>query len=283
MRGTKRAVALLAAALCAPACGVTDAERAPVESVALSPASLRLTEGTTGTFDVDVRDAAGSSVRDRRVVWASSNPAVATVSDRGVVTAVQAGSADVAATAEGKSAIAPVTVLAAAPAIASVSVTPSPVNLLVAQSATLTATAYDSEGKPVAGRSVVWTTSNAAVAVVSQSGRVTGVTPGEAAVTATIDGFSGTATVTVALVPVSRVVVTPSQRTIDAGKTATLTARLYDAAGNVLTGRAVTWRSEDTRIATVDEAGVVRGLRKGTVTITATSEGKLGTAQIRVE
>ena len=56
-----------------------------------------------------------------------------------------------------------------------------------------------------------------------------------------------------------------------------------DAAGNTLSGRAVAWSSADTRIATVDQVGVVRGVRHGTVVITATSEGKLGTATVRVD
>jgi uncharacterized protein YjdB len=55
-----------------------------------------------------------------------------------------------------------------------------------------------------------------------------------------------------------------------------------DAAGNVLTDRVVTWSSSNTGIATVDQSGVVRGVRRGTVTITATSEGKFGTASIKV-
>jgi uncharacterized protein YjdB len=67
------------------------------------------------------------------------------------------------------------------------------------------------------------------------------------------------------------------------GKSTTLTARVTDAAGNVLTNRAVTWSSGDTRIATVDQSGVVRGVRKGSAVITATSEGKFGTATVRVE
>ena len=56
-----------------------------------------------------------------------------------------------------------------------------------------------------------------------------------------------------------------------------------DASGNLLSGRAVTWESSDTRIATVDQAGVVRGVRKGNVIVTARSEGKVGTATIRVQ
>ena len=79
---------------------------------------------------------------DRRIVWASSNPAVATVSDRGVVTAVQAGRADVAATAEGKTGVAAVTVLALPAQVSSVRITPDRLDLFVAQAEGLAAVAY---------------------------------------------------------------------------------------------------------------------------------------------
>jgi len=58
---------------------------------------------------------------------------------------------------------------------------------------------------------------------------------------------------------------------------------LTDAAGNVLTNRVVTWSSSNTQIAIVNQSGVVTGVRNGTVVITATSEGKFGTASVQVK
>jgi len=129
----------------------------------------------------------------------------------------------------------------------------------------------------------VWTTNNATVAAVSQTGRVTALIPGSAIITAVIDGFAGYATVNVALVPVSKVIVSPSNVAVGVDKTTTFTARVTDADDNTLTGRAVTWSVGDTRIATIDQAGVVRGVRRGSTTVIATSEGKSGTATVRVE
>ena len=167
--------------------------------------------------------------------------------------------------------------------VASVTIAPNTVSLFVAAGANLAATAVDNRGATVTGRPVVWTTNNATVASISQTGRVTGLLPGTAVITAVVDGAAGHATVSVSLMPVSRVVVTPADVSIDAGKNSTLTARTMDALGNTLTGRAVTWVSSDTRIVTVDQAGVVRGVRRGSSVVTATSEGKSGTATVRVE
>jgi uncharacterized protein YjdB len=284
MRWFGRGMPLVHAVLLGSACGVSDTdEPAPVETVVVSPATIDVLTGGTGALEAQVKDASGNVLRNRRVVWASANPAIATVSDNGIVAGVSAGRVDVAATSEGVSDIASVTVVAAAARVSSVRIAPDKTDLLVAGSTNLVATPYDSRGASIVGRTVVWMTNNATVAAVSQTGQVTGILPGAAVITAVIDGVSGTSAITVRLVPVARVTVTPSTVAIDAGKTATLTARVTDAAGNVLTGREVTWTSSDTRIVTVDQAGVVRGVRSGTVVVTATSEGKFGTSSVKVK
>jgi trimeric autotransporter adhesin len=284
MRLFWRRMPLVHAVLFASACGVTDTdEPSPVESVVVTPPTLEVGVGATGALDAEVTGFGGAVLRDRRVVWASANPGVATVSDKGVVTGVSAGRVEIAATVEGKSGIASVTVVPAPAKVASVKIVPDKVDLFVAASTNLVATPYDSRGAAIPGRAVVWTTNNVTVVAVSQSGRVTALVPGTAVITAVIDGFAGYANITVSLVPVASVAVVPSDVAIDAGKSTTLTARVMDGAGNTLTGRAVTWSSSDERIATIDQAGVVRGVRRGTVVMTAKSEGKLGTGTVRVE
>ena len=98
-------------------------------------------------------------------------------------------------------------------------------------------------------------------------------------------GKSDTATVTVtpsAVEPVASVAVTPAQASVDEGRTVQLTATPKDANGNSLSGRTVIWTSGDTAVAMVNGAGLVTGVAAGSVTITATSEGKSGAAAITV-
>jgi uncharacterized protein YjdB len=284
MRWFGRGMPLVHAVLLGSACGVTDTdEPVPVETVVVSPATLDVLTGGTGALEAQVKDASGNVLRNRRVVWASANPAIATVSDNGIVSGISAGRVNVAATSEGVSDMASVTVVAAAARVMSVRIAPDKADLFVAGSTNLVATPYDSRGAAIVGRTVVWMTNNATVASISQTGHVTGIVPGTAVITAVIDGVTGTAAITVRLVPVARVTVAPATVAIDVGKSATLTAKVMDAAGNVLTGRDVTWTSADTRIVTVDQAGVVRGVRSGTVLVTATSEGKFGTSSVKVK
>lgn len=282
MRRLWRAVPLVAVLL-GSACGVSDTHApTPVESVVVTPRTLQLVAGTAGALVAEVRDGAGNVLTDRRLVWASANPAIATVSSNGVVTGVSAGSVDIAATSEGKSAVATVRVVPLPPQVASVRIAPDNVYVYVAGAADLVATPFDGQGTAIGGRNAVWTTNNVSVAAISQSGRVTGLVPGTAVITAVIDGVAGYANVTVRLVPVAKVTIMPVGASVSEGKSIQLVARVTDDAGNVLTNRSVTWASSNAGIATVNQSGVVRGVRKGTVTITATSEGKFGTASVRV-
>jgi len=69
---------------------------------------------------------------------------------------------------------------------------------------------------------------------------------------------------------------------VAAGQTVQLSATPKDSAGNVLAGRVVTWATTDAAVATVSGSGLVTGLVVGTATITATSEGKSGSAALTV-
>ncbi|HWP37175.1 MAG TPA: Ig-like domain-containing protein [Gemmatimonadales bacterium] len=95
-------------------------------------------------------------------------------------------------------------------------------------------------------------------------------------------GLADTADVTVTSVPVAWVEVSPSSGSVPAGQTLQLSAAVKDSAGAVLAGRLVTWASSNLAIATVSENGLVTGLLAGSAVITATSEGKSGTAEITV-
>lgn len=61
-----------------------------------------------------------------------------------------------------------------------------------------------------------------------------------------------------------------------------LGAVLKAADGTVLTGRTVSWSVDDTTVATVSASGLVAGRAAGTAIVTASSEGKAGTAQLTV-
>lgn len=81
--------------------------------------------------------------------------------------------------------------------VATVSVALSPSTLPVSQTAQATATLRDASGNVLTGRTVVWSSSSAAVARVATTGLVTALTTGSATIVATSEGKSGSAGVTV--------------------------------------------------------------------------------------
>src|SRR2546422_462982 len=253
----------------------------PVASVTVTPGTASLTVGQTVQLTATPRDANGNPLTGRVITWQSSDNTIATVNGSGLVTGARPGGpVTMTATSEGQSGTATVTVTVAR--VAAVTVTPSAANIAITGTVQLTATPRDANGNPLTGRAISWSSSNNNIATVNGSGLVTGVTAGSVTITATSEGQSGTASITVAGAPVASVTVTPPSASVPAGQTVQLTATLKDANGNVLTGRTVTWASNNTTVATVNSNGLVTTKVAGSATITVTSEGQSGTAAITV-
>lgn len=161
-------------------------------------------------------------------------------------------------------------------AVASVVVALSSPQLMVGGNTVATATLRGANNELLAGRTVVWATSNLAVASVNAAGLVTTLTAGSATITATSEGQSGSSALTVIGAPVSTIVVS-GPGTLSVGQTSSYSATLRDASGAVLIDRSVSWRSTNNAVATVSAAGVVSAVASGTTVISAASEGRIGT------
>ena len=269
----------------------------PVARVTVALGTVALQTGQTTQASATAYDATGNVLAGRAVAWSTSDAAVATVSASGVVTAVGAGSATVTAAIGGQSGGASVTVTAPAtppppppppPTVAKVSVTLGAASLTVGGSTAATATPRDGSDNPITGRAVTWSSSDASVATVSASGGVTAVGAGSATITATVDGVTGSASLTVTSptppppAAVASVTVALGTSSLVVGGTTAATATLRDAGGTVLTGRPVAWSSSDGTVASVSAAGTVSAVGAGTVTVTATSGGVTGSATLSV-
>ncbi len=165
-------------------------------TVMLAPASLALKAGESASLEVKVADDSGKPLAaPRTVVWASSDPSVATVAN-GRVAAVGGGKAVISASLGALKGEAPVTVRL--PEFARLAVKPGKLALAKAgQSGKLSAAALDKKGKPVAGVPMAWKSSAEAVARVAPDGTVTAVKKGKARITASAGGRSASAEVTV--------------------------------------------------------------------------------------
>jgi len=168
--------------------------------------------------------------------------------------------------------------------VASVEVTPSSGSLVLGGTAQLTATPKTASGLAVPGRTVAWSSSNAAAVSVAQDGTITAnALGGPVRITATVDGVSGDAQITVQPFPIARIEIAPQTTGVLVGNSTNLVATAYDAQGNPLPDRIPFWTSSAPTIAAVTSTGIVLGMAEGgPVTITATAEGKTGTATVTV-
>lgn len=143
---------------------------------------------TSITIDVGAKSRLTATVSDATatVVWSSSDENVATVAE-GTVTAVAVGTATITAKVGEVSATCEVTVKAPA----TLDISDATAALEAGATKQLTATKANTED------AIVWTSSNEAVATVSDSGLVTAVQGGEATITATCGSLEATCVVTV--------------------------------------------------------------------------------------
>lgn len=192
--GTATATALGTSELTAtdPATGIAsgvtvEVVAAQVVSLAVSPIAPRMPLGTTLQLAADatltddtVADLAAS------VTWTSSDPAIATVSPSGLVTAAAVGTATITAKDPASLQEASTTVEVASAEIASLAISPDAPTILVGTTLQLAADATLTDDTIVdLAASVTWTTSDPAIATVSSSGLVTAVAVGTVTITTT--------------------------------------------------------------------------------------------------
>ncbi len=238
-------------------------------SVTLSKTSLTLEEGAIANLTATVLP---TNADDKSVTWTSSNTAVATVSSNGQVKAVKAGNATITVTTVdgGLKATCAVTVteLAIVPVHpTSISLSEMALELNEGETATLTAIVLPENADD---KSVVWSSSNTAVATVSE-GVVRALAEGQAMITATtVDGeLTATCPVTVKKAVVEpvhpeSVMLSADSLKLTEGQSATLTATVLPADAD---NKSVTWSSSNTAVVTVNN-GVVKAVKAGYAVIT---------------
>lgn len=254
--------------------------RAPVATLTVAPTTLSLIVGEAGQLAASPRDAGGAIVPDVPITWTSSQPAVASVSSTGEVRALAAGSATITASGAGKSAEVAVTVSRAP--VATVTVDPTTLALRVGATGQLTATARNADGATIAGAAIAWLSSAPAVATVSSTGEVRALTTGNTTITATSEGRSASATVTVSPPMVAELTVDPTSLALTVGEARDLTATARDADGGVLGSATISWTSSAPDVATVSSTGRVTAVAVGSAAITASADGKAASAAVTV-
>ncbi|HEY2379304.1 MAG TPA: Ig-like domain-containing protein [Gemmatimonadaceae bacterium] len=235
--------------------------------------------GDTFTLSGSPRNPSGDTVPGVRLRWMSSDDAVATVDDaRGTVQAISAGEVQITASVGGVHNEVRLTVVPKR--VATISVSLPPGALHAGDRVQLVATPEDKRHEAVQ-TAVHWASADEAIAIVSQEGVVSAKSPGEVLVWAESQGVRAMARIEVSPAPVVSVQpVVPS--VLEVGESAELSAKMFDASGEVLDGRPVRWSSSDSSIAEIIGDRVVRARSAGVARLTCNSEGKLATAAVAI-
>jgi serine/threonine-protein kinase len=218
---------------------------------------------------------------DTAVRWVSRNPTVASVTDDGTLAAKRRGVAVVVAESGGVARAA--TIIVMPPPVVAVVIDGVAPTLVVGTVTSLRAIARMAARAETVDQERVfeWRSSDPAVATVSTGGSVTARKPGRATISATCEGVRGQVDVTVVTVRAHSIVVKSLSSPLRRGDTATLSASVYDAGGNVLE-RPVTWRSSDARVVSVDQEGRIVARDEGWAIVTAQADGIESPAEIVV-
>jgi len=271
MRKLSLALQVLVLAACGGGDSGTNAPPppAPVASVTVTLSANAIFLGGGVTATAVARDAANNTLSGRSVTWNSSLPSVASISASGVVTTVAIGNTTITATIEGVNGSASLTVNP--PPVATVTVGLTTATLQPGQGTLATASLFSSSGAPLTGRVVTWSSTNPLVATVSGAGAVVAVAPGTTQITATSEGQSGSAVLTVTQPPVATLTLSGTER-VKAGDSYqyTATARLGD--GTIVV-RPVTWSVVEPGRGTITQGGVLTPAGSGAMTVRAAVEG----------
>ena len=251
-----------------------------VAGVSLDKTEIVLVEGSNQTLTATVEP---TNATNKGVTWSSSNNEIATVNN-GVVTAVKEGTATITVTTAegGKTATCKVTVNAPqTKPVTNVTLEPNTLTLEVGKSETLTAKVEPSDAT---NQNVKWESNNPDIVTVEQDGTVRAVSAGEATIKVAAQDGSGQyaeckVTVSAPTKPVTNVSLNKTELELAVGDTEKLTAKVEPSDA---TNQKVTWESNATNVATVDNSGKVTAVSEGTATITAKAGEQTATCTVTV-
>lgn len=234
----------------------------PLTGITLDQTTLALEKNQSATLKVKYTPE--DTTDSKTVKWESRNPAVATVDQNGKVTALKDGSATIKATVGKFTAECTVTVKRVP--LTGISLDKTTLELSKGQSSESLKVIYN-PANTTDDKTVTWTSANENIATV-KDGVVTAKAVGETKITATVGTHKAECTVNVNA-KLTGIKVTPDKVTVEKGQTANLNVAYLPA--DTTDKKAVTWKSENENVATVDANGVVTAVASGTTKIVATA------------
>ena len=210
----------------------------------MTPASPSIAVGTTQQFTATGLFSDNSTENiTNQVTWASATPSVATISTTGLATALATGTSSITASLSG---ITGSTMLTVTPPLSLQSITVTPANPSIAVGTTEQFTAigtFSDNSTEILTSQVTWASATPSVATISSHGSGHGLEMGSSSITASLNGVTGAAMLTVTppsapVTDLTKTSLTVTPRTSRQGQRVTLTAtvKIIDAKGFTATG-----------------------------------------------
>ena len=209
-----------------------------------------------------------TSVDNSNATFKSSNTKVATIDKNGTITAISKGETTISATMAGKSASYTVTVLTTDDKITSIGLDITSLSLKIGEEKKLTPSV---KPKTVKTNNFTWKSLDENVATVDENGKVTAVGEGRTEITVTT--FNGKTTRCMVTVEKEKIYVTdiylPNYITnMVVGETASVTVKVTPSN----TTEELTYKSSNTKVATIDKNGKITAVGAGEADITVSSK-----------
>ncbi|MGE5702989.1 MAG: Ig-like domain-containing protein [Clostridia bacterium] len=256
----------------------------PVTDVSLDQTALNLTAGDqTAVLHATINP---SYATIQSVTWSSSDPKVATVDEKGVVTPIAAGTATITVTTtdQAKTASSQVKVVEATKLVG-LEVSEKTISLKPNKSSSITVQAIYSNGTKdnvTKDKEVTYLSSSRSIVTVTKGVVKAGKKEGQATITITYRDKKVEVPVWISKLDVTKLEIQPSNLQVEVGQVEqlTLTATLSNKKTQDVTEQAI-WESSEPTVATIDESGKLTAMASGTTVITAAYGGK--TTEITVE
>ena len=209
------------------------------------------------------------TTEDYTITWTSNGTSVATVDSNGLVTAKGEGSTTVVATLTSTSGTRDITYNVTVTIIPVEGITLNKDNMEVYKGVEDTSLTYTFTPENTTEDEVTWECDEPTILTVDQNGKLKGLREGTAHVTVRAGTYSDTVTVTVIEVPLTGIAIDNASDTAEIGEDYQIIVKKQPL--NSTDDVEFTFESSDESIATVDENGIVKGKKPGTVTITVHS------------
>jgi len=249
-------------------------------SVSVLPAASSVSLGSTQQFQA-IGSYNNNTTQDltNSVLWSSSATVVATISNsvgtKGLLSPLAVGATTISAKqGTGSAAVTGLTTATVVPVLTSIVVTPTTPTVVAGTPQQFTATGNYNDGtQRNLTASVLWSSSNPAVASIGASGLAATATAGQTTISATLGPVTGSALLTVqpaALTSISVTTIGPIYVGVGSNSQFMALGSFSDGSTKDLT-RAVLWASNNPAVATVDGYGLATSTGAGAATISATA------------